>query len=394
MNEITIEIKKYDNTGKGIGYNNNKIAFIPNTYIGDILKVEIIKENKNIIDVKVKEILKESPIRTKSICKYKNCGGCNYLNIKYEDEINIKRDVFKNLFNINNVDIISPKDYVGYRNKIILHYNKKIGLYEKQSNNIVNINECKLVKPEINKIIKELNGIHFNDVERILIKSGEDSIVIIYSKNKINFDLKLSTNNIVNIYNNKINIIKGKDYITYKINNYVFKSSLDSFFQTNESAAYNIVNYIIKLKLLNRGTKLLELYCGNGSFGIQLSKYVKRVFGVEINKLSIEDAINNIKINKINNAEFICGDLNNFKNLTNKYDVVLLDPPRSGLSKNIINYLLQNNFKNIIYISCNPLTLKNDINILNSKYYIDDIKLIDMFPRTNHVECVCLLKLR
>ena len=393
MSEIIVKIEKYDNTGQGIAFYNNKIMFIPNTYVGDILKVEIISETKKIIKIKVIDIVEKSNIRTNSFCEYKNCGGCNYLNISYENELKIKKECFEKLFNIENVNIVKSKNYLEYRNKIILHFDKKIGLYEKESNKIINIKKCMLVKNDINLIIQDLNNIKFNNIEKIIIKSGLENIVIIYSKNKIIEDLSnVNADNIVNIYNDKINIIKGKNYIQYKINEYIFKSTLDSFFQTNEYQISNIINLIINSNVLNINSRLLELYCGNGSLGIQLSKYVKKVFGIEINNNSIEDAKYNIKINNIKNADYICADLNTFENISNNFDIVLLDPPRNGISKNIMKYLLKNNFKNIIYISCNPFTLKNDITFLSEKYSVDNITLVDMFPRTNHVESVVILE--
>ena len=393
MSEIIVKIEKYDDTGKGIAFFNNKIMFIKNTYIGDVLKVDIVSENKKIINVKLLEIIEKSKFRTKTSCKYTNCGGCNFLNTTYENELKIKKDCFEKLLGINNVNITKSENYKGYRNKIILHFNNKIGLYEKETNKIVNIDKCMLVKNEINLIIKYLNQIKLKDIEKIIIKSGLETIILIYSKNKIKENLlNAPANNIVNIYDNKIDTLKGENHIFYQINEYKFRSTLDSFFQTNEYQIRNIINLIIDSKVLSKNDNLLELYCGNGSIGINLSKYVKSVYGIEINNYSIQDANYNIKFNNIKNAKYICEDLNTFKNIKNKFDIVLLDPPRNGISKNVTKYLLNNNFKNIIYISCNPFTLKNDLFNLAEKYVIVNITFVDMFPRTNHCEVITILE--
>ena len=136
----------------------------------------------------------------------------------------------------------------------------------------------------------------------------------------------------------------------------------------------------------------MDLFFCIVTIGIYLSKYVKKVIGVEINKYAVLDANKNKELNKINNIEFICEDVNKIIDKFKDIDVVVVDPPRSGLDKNMIDSLIKINPKQIAYVSCDPITLARDLKILTEEYEIKEITPVDMFPYTCHVECVCLLK--
>ena len=139
---------------------------------------------------------------------------------------------------------------------------------------------------------------------------------------------------------------------------------------------------------------MLDLYCGTGSFGIYVSDYVSNIIGIDYNKSNINDAKNNAVLNNISNIEFICDKVENVIDRYNDIDLVLVDPPRSGLDKKTINYISRIKSKNIIYVSCNPVTLVRDLKLLLDSYNIIEIIPFNMFPRTYHVECVCVLNLK
>ena len=142
------------------------------------------------------------------------------------------------------------------------------------------------------------------------------------------------------------------------------------------------------LEFINNNKTLLDLYCGTGTIGIWLNNKFDSITGVEINESSIKNANINKKLNKLNNIEFICSDA---KNIEGVFDTIVVDPPRNGLSKDVIKYLNESNTKEIVYISCNPNTLKRDIDMLD-KYEVKHISCADMFPRTKHIETVCILE--
>ena len=169
----------------------------------------------------------------------------------------------------------------------------------------------------------------------------------------------------------------------------------NSFFQVNDYQTKNLYDKVVEYASLNNNEIVLDLYCGTGTIGIYLSGHAKEVIGVEVNKDAIKDANINKKINNVENISFICDTTSNINEIVNKnIDVVIVDPPRSGLDKNTINYILKNNIKKVIYVSCDPMTLMRDLNILKEMYDIKEITPFDMFPHTYHVECVTMLKIR
>ena len=145
---------------------------------------------------------------------------------------------------------------------------------------------------------------------------------------------------------------------------------------------------------LDSNDNAMDLYCGTGSIGLFIASKVKNILGIEINESAIEDANNNKEINGINNISFKCGNVEKIINKNDKYDVVVVDPPRAGLSRKTRDILLDMGSRKIIYVSCNPMTLVRDIKYLSSKYKLKDITLFDMFPNTYHVENVVVLEKR
>lgn len=160
----------------------------------------------------------------------------------------------------------------------------------------------------------------------------------------------------------------------------------------NTYQTIKLYNKVVEYAKLSGNEKILDLYCGTGTIGLYLSHYCKEVVGIEINKDAIKDAFKNKEINNINNVDFQCGDVSTIiNNIEFKPDIVIVDPPRSGLDKNTINQLIKINPKKIIYISCDPVTLARDLNLLKEKYKINEITPVDMFVNTYHVETVVLM---
>lgn len=147
---------------------------------------------------------------------------------------------------------------------------------------------------------------------------------------------------------------------------------------------------IVKYGCFTLKDNVLDLYCGTGSISLYISSHCNSVLGIEINKDAIEDANINTKINNINNVDFICGDVSKVLKM-GKYDVVIVDPPRSGLDKHTKKVLKEINVKRIVYVSCNPITMVRDIKDMSERYNFENITLVDMFPQTHHVECVSVL---
>ena len=177
------------------------------------------------------------------------------------------------------------------------------------------------------------------------------------------------------------------------VDNKFFQVSYDSFFQINRDICNKLFKLVDEEILPN--SNVVDLYCGVGTLGINVAKKVNKVYGVEIVKNAVINAILNTKINKVINEEFMLGDATMIlPKIKDRIDVIICDPPRTGLTKEIINTLKKEEIKKIIYISCDPITLARDINLLSDKYELDKIIGLDMFPYTYHVESICVLNIK
>lgn len=391
---MRLKIDGFDHQGRGIAHYNNKVYFIFNALPDEEVEIEILKEKKNIVTGKViKYYKKNDDLRTDTKCPfYGICGGCDIMHIK--DQNGYKLDKLNNIINkyvdknIKVLDVVNLNEY-NYRNKITLQVcNNEIGLYKKNSNDIVCIDKCYLVDDRINKIIDLIKkNQNLNGIKQIVIKCMDESMVTFIGDDNVNYDYLKSV--VDSIYVNKKNVY-GKSKITVYMGNFKFLVSSESFFQVNTLVANAMYNYIDSL--IDKTNVIFDLYCGTGTIGIFVSNKANRVIGLEINSEAVRDANENKKINNINNIDFYEGDASSIVKKTDlKPDVIIVDPPRSGLDDKMImdiNKLLP---KKIIYVSCDPMTLARDLKKLDN-YNIISIKGFNMFPNTYHVESVTLLE--
>jgi 23S rRNA (uracil1939-C5)-methyltransferase len=193
--------------------------------------------------------------------------------------------------------------------------------------------------------------------------------------------------------------IYGEGYINDKLGEYIFKISPHSFYQVNPIQAEKLYNIGVKAAQISKNNVVFDLYCGIGTISLFMSKYAKKVYGIEIVEQAIEDAKENAKINNVENAEFIAGDVEKvLDDLINKKnvipDIIMIDPPRKGMDENSIKNILKISPKKLVYISCNPATLVRDLAEFEEKYDVKTIEPVDMFPYSKHVECVSVLELK
>jgi len=394
-----VEITSLDHNGRGIGKINNKIVFVENALPSEIVDIRATKEKKNFIEAEIKKFIKISENRIKSPCPYfPSCGGCDLLHLNYENSLKFKQDKIKNIINkylnkeikINN--IVSCDNNLYYRNKTTFQVKKDIGFYKNKTYNIIPIDKCLISSDLINSSIKYLKKLNLKEITKIICRSSIDELMIIIESNNTKLDITPLKEIATSIYiknNNKYNLVYGKKYIKEKLGDYEYLVSPDSFFQVNINTCFKLYSKIKEYVGYNKN--ILDLYCGTGSISIFVSKN-NSVVGIEINEYAIKDAKENAKINNIKNIDFICGEsgkeLNNIKF---KPDIIIVDPPRSGLSKETIKNIFKLKTKKLVYVSCDPMTLVRDLNLLNKEYEIIELTPFDMFPNTKHVECIVLL---
>ena len=372
-------------------------------------------------------------------CKVSDiCGGCQLQHLDYQQQLELKQQRIERLFSkIKKVEpIIGCDNPYHYRNKVQMafsSYKKRVicGNYVESTHEIVEIKNCQIADEKANDVIntikKLVNSFHIStfDENRFsgclrhvmvrLSKTTNEIMVILvtgsftipYKKDfigqLINIHPEITT--IIQCVNNKrtsmvlsdrFNILYGKGYIEDKLNGLTFRISPSAFYQVNSNQTPILYNKAIDLAQLNKDDIVIDAYCGTGTIGLSLAKKVKEVYGVEINQQAIRDAKINSRINKIENAYFVSADagkyLTQLTQKRSKVDVVIMDPPRSGADEKFLRSLVGLKPKKIVYISCNPLTQKQNLYyLLKNGYQVQVIQPVDMFPFTEHCETIALL---
>ena len=401
------KIERLDHQGRGIAYIDDKITFVENALPGEEVLIKITNSKKKYNEGIVDKYIQKSEKRVDNVCPfYESCGGCNILHMCYNDQLEYKenkiKDIMKKYANIDKISkIIKCDKQFNYRNKVTLKVeNNIIGYYEKKSYNLVNIDKCLIIDNEFNKIINDLKRFNLDNIYELMIRNvdSDNTALTLYLQkdtNCIQIDEYCKKNNIIL---NKI--IKNKDFkcnekskIIGKLGNFKFIISPLSFFQVNTDQTIKLYDKILELLEPNKDDNLLDLYCGTGTIGIYVANKVNKVLGVEIVKDAIHDANINKKINNVNNINFICGNTEKIiKDVKEKYNAIIVDPPRAGLTESIIRDIFRINPDKIVYVSCDPITLARDLKLLQEKYEVLDVVPVDMFPNTYHVETVCKLK--
>ena len=443
--EYIVDIIDNGFQGEGIAKIDGITVFIDQAIKGEKIKIKILKVQKNFAYGKIIELIKKSKTRVEADCStYNRCGGCNLRHIEYKETLNIKKSIVQNCMNkalkkeVKINDVIGMKNPLHYRNK--LQYplgmneqnNPVMGVFSARTHNIIPTEKCFIqnekceeIAKDIFEFIKQNNISVYNEkmlkgtvrhiVIRIGIKTNEILVTLVINEDKLE-DKKLveyitkrhpeiksivknfNTKNTNVILGDKTKVIYGDGYIYDILEDYKFKISPLSFYQVNPVQTEILYNTAIKYAGDNLDRTALDLYCGIGTIGIFAAKHFKKIYGIEIVEEAIKDAKENAKINKIENAEFYAGDVEEvLPKIIEKENiepsVVFVDPPRKGLDNKTIKVLKGLKPEKIIYISCNPSTLARDLALLDEDYDIKEIQPVDMFPFTSHVENVCTLKL-
>ena len=375
-------------------------------------------------------------------CPYFNlCGGCNKLDIPYEEEIKEKELYIKKLFQSvgykKEIEVLKADNPYYYRNKVMMAFKlsktKKVvsGIYEEYSHKIVTVDDCLIQSEAINKVLKSVNialsknkikpYINGGVVKHVLVRHAfktNQMMVVIVTPNELfpgraNFvkDLLKLEPGITTIVQNiqsrdtsivlgtKERVLYGKGFIVDELCGLKFKLSPRSFFQINPPQTEKLYNTAMEFANLRVGNTVIDAYSGIGTIGMVASKNCGKVICVENNPDAVNDAKFNAKFNNITNVNFYCEDSTKFINeLANnriKVDCVILDPPRTGTTYNFISAVSKMGIKRVVYVSCGLETLIRDLKIFKDfGYEIKNVKCADMFPRTEHVESVVLLELK
>lgn len=445
--EYIVEIIDNGYEGEGIAKIDNFTIFIPGAIKGEKVKILIVKVLSSHAFGKVIEIINKSEFRQDSDClTYKRCGGCNLRHIKYEQTLKIKQNSVQSLVNKTLKNKIEVQETVGMENPF--HYRNKaqypfgvnkdgepvIGVFANRTHEVIPIDKCLIQNPQSEEIAKYIlnfikenkisiynektrRGLFRHVVIKVGVQTGQIMCILVINGKDIpkeeQLKVELTTrfpqikSIVKNINMKNTNVILGQKninifgngYIEDKLGDYIFKISPLSFYQVNPIQVKKLYNIGVEMAQISKEDTVFDLYCGIGTISLFMSKYAKKVYGIEIIREAIDAANENAKINNVNNTEFYAGDVeivldDLIKNKGITADIVMFDPPRKGLDRNTINNILMIKPKKIVYISCNPATLIRDLALFEEQYEIKTIVPVDMFPWTSHVECVCVLNLK
>jgi 23S rRNA (uracil1939-C5)-methyltransferase len=438
--KYNITIDNIGSNGEGVGRIEGFTVFVNNGVPGDYLRVSIDLLKKNYAVGSIVDIITPSKDRIKPLCPVAGeCGGCQIQHIDYQAQLRLKTDMVRAaLTRIGKLDNVPIHDTLGmddpreYRNKAqfpvsTVDGRSIIGFYKRGSHEIVDTDKCYIQHGINEKIIgivrkymekykvssydeKTCEGLIRHVVTKVGFATGDIMVVIVTNGDKVPHQEKLVEALVMDIPNiniiqnintmkgnrimgNECRTLHGKDRIFDYIGSLKFSISPLSFFQVNPMQTKVLYEKALEYAQLTGEEAVYDIYCGIGTISLFLAQRAKRVYGVEIVEAAIEDAKENARINNINNVEFYVGKAEEvFPRLYKqgiKADVVVVDPPRKGCDEKVLDTIVNLKPKRVVYVSCNPATLARDLKYLDERGYRTlEVQPVDMFPHTNHVECV------
>ncbi|MGB0850623.1 MAG: 23S rRNA (uracil(1939)-C(5))-methyltransferase RlmD [Bacteroidia bacterium] len=458
MNYENIELLAAGGEGHALAKIEGKVIFVKYGAPGDVVDLRIVGRKKKFSLAKITKLHKASADRVDSFCEhYGTCGGCKWQHIDYSVQQQLKdqwaRDCMQRIGKIEiqeTLPLIGSQEQSSYRNKMEYTFSNKRWLYEGENiedlehtnalgfhapgrfDKVLAIDKCWLQDDMGNQIrnfvyeycisndysfydLREHTGLMRNLMLRNT-KSGEWMINVIFAKNeeeKIQslmaaIQEKFNPKALNYCVNTKLNdSIFDQEFISYsgdfeiqeELCGLKFNISPKSFFQTNPVQAEVLYNVAIEFAEIKESDVVYDLYCGTGTITCVAAKSAKNAVGVEIIEEAIEAAKVNAKLNNLDNVEFLAGDMKDvfnaeFYSKHGQPDIIITDPPRSGMHPKVVDYLAEIACPKIVYVSCNPATQARDLAMLDHKYKVVKSQAVDMFPQTHHVENVVVLELR
>lgn len=442
---IEFEIGKMEFGGVSISQYGDRRIKMKGGIKGQKVKATVKRTGRGKADVKMVELLERSPIETAEVCPhFEGCGGCTMLSVDYAKQLEIKEEQVLELFEdagIRGFEFLGVQgspDNVGYRNKMEYTFGDEVkggpltlGLHKKGRHiDIQTVDGCMLVDSDFNTILKVSLAFfqnaelpyyrvvnHEGYLRNLVVRKGihtDEIMVNIVTSSQCEFDMSKFADminglelkgNVVSILHtindgladavqcDEMRILYGVDYLHEEILGLKFKISPFSFFQTNTKGAEQL--YTIARDFIGDHSNkvVFDLYSGTGSIGQLMAEKAKKVYGIEIIEEAVVAANENAKLNGLDNCEFIAGDVKDtVKSLDVKPDLIIVDPPRPGIHKQAIKDICDFGAKEIVYISCNPKTLVDDLkDFIGYGYMPEKVKCMDMFPNTPHCESVVKL---
>ncbi|MFH1488394.1 MAG: 23S rRNA (uracil(1939)-C(5))-methyltransferase RlmD [Pseudomonadota bacterium] len=451
---VELHIEKMAHGGQGVARLDGFVLFVRGGVPGDRIRARVVRKKKDYAEANILEIIESSPDRITAPCPYSGfCGGCQWQHVRYEQQLQYKKGIIEeSLQRIGGLpgvpvhDVLPSDRPFGYRNKMEFSFSDRrwllpeemergdagedfaLGLHVPGAfSKVLDIEACLLQHEQGNRILQEVKAyakfsgvpvyglkshegfwrfltlrtaLHGNEwmVNIVTSEEGRDLLEPLAETLCRRFD-NISTV-VNNINRRRAGIALGESEVLLRgggtlrdgIGPFMFQISANSFFQTNTLGAERLYNKVIEYAGLKGTEKILDLYSGTGTIPIFLSRHAGEVIGMEIVEEAVRDAEKNCEANGINNCRFVIGDIrDSLAGLDLKPDVLIVDPPRAGMHKDVLARVMEIAAEKVVYVSCNPATLARDLGIMSESYEVAEIQPVDMFPQTYHVEAVARL---
>jgi 23S rRNA (uracil1939-C5)-methyltransferase len=417
MTNPILKIENIAYGGKGVARLDGKVYFVTSAVTGDEVEVEITKNNKNFAEAKITKFIVKSPLRGTSNCEYSDeCGGCQWLEIDYAQQIEWKQsfieDALTRIGKFAEAPSIefkkSPQQY-NYRNRILLRVHTspntqpRIGFFKTASRDLIPIELCQIARPLLNEFIKKFSELRL-DVEpqkfRIEIQElpNQKQILATFfpadpkAKGLEKFVRETEEFSITH-WAGKVFDLKNAPFADFDTQNGIsFLTQAGQFQQVNFDHNQNMRTVIKEQVDHLNPERILDLFCGSGNLSLPLADGERKIEGVEFNKKAIEVAKENVKNNSLKNISYFAADAEKYLAKSKGiFDLLIVDPPRQGMAKTL-PHIGKLNANNIIYVSCDPTTLARDLrNLADFGYSIDRLFAFDFFPNTFHIETIAVL---
>ncbi len=441
---IPIKILSFKTLNRTLGYYENTPVFINGGMPGQTVEVVIKRKRRSVSEASLQQLLIAADYETEVDCPvYGQCGGCAFLSMPYAMQLQAKESYILDLlsnhgFSYQEYRGIHPSPQTeGYRNKMEFSFGNAekggaltLGMHRRNSfYDIVPALDCQLIDDDFQRILKAVlqhcrekgysfyhKRAHQGLLRHLILRKGhftrqimvnivttsqEDFDEGAFLQALANLDLTASIVSIMRTVNNsvadaiqpeEVRLLDGRDFIEEKLLSLTFQIAPYAFFQTNSAGCEVLYREILDMLPETHADLILDLYCGTGTIAQLVADKAGQVIGVELIESAVEAAEKNAALNNLSNCRFIAGDvLKVLPDIQDNPDVIILDPPRAGIHPTALKHIVDYGAKHILYVSCNPTALINDLAFLSQTYEITTLSIVDMFPHTPHVETIVLM---
>jgi len=408
--EITLTTLTYGGDAMG-RLKDGRAVFVPFGLPGERVRIRLMEEKRNFARGELLEVLEASPHRIIPRCKHFGiCGGCHYQSLPYEEQLKAKTEILRDqLTRIGRIEnppvqkmIASPNPW-NYRNHVQFHLTQEgrlgyVGAGTSLAQGIIPITECHLPEESINSLWPQFDFEPGTGIERVSLRAGKEDelLLVLESDSPESPELEIEAGiSVAHVIEENTVVIAGNDHVVISVLDREFRVSAASFFQVNTAMAEKMVNHLITNLPVTQAATLLDVYCGVGLFSAFLAPKCERVIGIESSPSACEDfAFNLDEFNNVELYEGLAEDvLPSLVGQIANLSYVIVDPPRAGLEKRVVDGILKLNPKAIVYVSCDPSTLARDAaRLVNGGYRLKDVTPFDLFPQTYHIESISLFE--